>query len=101
MYRNSVFSGFLALILAISGEMLGSVKAESIGSQGAPDKLSGLHNSDGYTREFAAQTVRPRITIHPRHRLNRYSVRHCHSWLVKEYRVSGPVIVPQMHCYWD
>ena len=28
----------------------------------------------------------------------RNAKRYCRSWLAKEYRVSGPVIVPQMHC---
>ena len=27
--------------------------------------------------------------------------RYCRSWLVKEYRVSGPVIVPRMQCWWQ
>ena len=26
--------------------------------------------------------------------------RHCHFWLAKEYRASGPVITPQMRCWW-
>ena len=49
-----------------------------------------------YTHEFAAQS-RPRVTIYPRHRAER----HCRSWLTKEYRISGPVIVPRMRCWWD
>ncbi|MFZ0844987.1 MAG: hypothetical protein WAM62_04285 [Pseudolabrys sp.] len=54
------------------------------------------------TREFAAQTKRPRITIHPRRRyVGRNAVRQCEASLVKEYRVSGPVVVPRMHCWWQ
>jgi hypothetical protein len=53
------------------------------------------------TREFAAQS-RPRITIHPRRiHPGPNSKRYCQSWLAKEYRVSGPVIVPQMRCWWE
>jgi hypothetical protein len=26
--------------------------------------------------------------------------RYCRSWLAKEYRVSGTVIVPRMQCWW-
>ena len=54
------------------------------------------------TGEFSAQTVRrPHIVIHP----NRFepgpnSKRICGFWLAQEYRVSGPVIVPQQHCRW-
>ncbi len=43
---------------------------------------------------------RPRITIHPR-QLPPTAKRYCRSWLVKEYRVSGPVIVPRMQCWWQ
>jgi hypothetical protein len=49
------------------------------------------------TNEFAAQSSRPRITIHPRRtRVTQNSVRQCRARLVKEYRVSGTVIVPHM-----
>lgn len=52
-------------------------------------------------QEFAAQS-RPRVTIHPRRRFpSRDAKRHCQSWLAKEYRVSGPVIVPQQQCWWQ
>jgi hypothetical protein len=54
------------------------------------------------THEFAAQSSRPRITIHPRqNQLTRNSVRQCRAQLVKEYRVSGTVIVPRMQCWWE
>jgi hypothetical protein len=53
-------------------------------------------------QEFAAQKKRPRITIYPRQRyLPPYAWRQCRSWLATEYRVSGPVIVPQMRCWWE
>jgi len=44
---------------------------------------------------------RPRVTIHPRREPGPNSKRHCEAWLQKEYRVSGPVITPQMRCWWD
>jgi len=53
------------------------------------------------TREYAAQS-RPRIVIHPRQRyLPPSAKRHCVSWLAKENRPSGPVITPQMRCWWQ
>jgi hypothetical protein len=52
------------------------------------------------TQEFAAQS-RPRITIRPRIHPGPNSKRYCRAWLAKEYRVSGPVIVPQMRCWWQ
>jgi hypothetical protein len=51
-------------------------------------------------QELSAQT-RPRITIYPRHsQPGRNAKRQCRAWLAKEYRVSGPVIVPQQQCWW-
>ena len=49
--------------------------------------------------ELAAKS-RPRVTIYPRH-LGPSAKRICQSWLATEYRVSGPVIVPQMRCRWE
>ena len=52
-------------------------------------------------QDVAAQP-RPHITIHPRHfEPGPNAKRHCRSWLAKQYRVSGTVIVPQMRCWWD
>ena len=47
---------------------------------------------------------RTRIVIHPRGysaELPPTAKRYCNSWLAKEYRVSGPVIVPHMQCWWQ
>jgi len=53
------------------------------------------------TRELAAQS-RPHIVIHPRRTSpGPKAKRICRSWLAREYRVSGPVIVPQMRCWWQ
>jgi hypothetical protein len=44
----------------------------------------------------------PRITIYPRTmHPGPNAKRYCRSWLAKEYRVSGPVIVPRMQCWWQ
>jgi hypothetical protein len=43
----------------------------------------------------------PQIVIHPRHEPGPNAKRYCRSWLAKEYRVSGPVIVPRMQCWWQ
>jgi len=51
-------------------------------------------------RHAYAQSRPPRIIVYPR-TLRPSAKRHCQSWLVKEYRVSGTVIVPRMRCYWD
>lgn len=55
------------------------------------------------TVELSAQTTRrPRITIYPRRTSpGPNAKRYCRSWLVKEYRVSGTVIVPRTRCWWQ
>jgi hypothetical protein len=101
MPRKSNVLGLLALILALSAGISAPAWAEFFGCHDTPGKVLAVYGGDGYTHDFAAQSTHPRITIHPRHRLTRTSVRHCRSWLTKEYRISGPVIVPQQRCYWD
>lgn len=51
----------------------------------------------------APKRPRPRITVHPRAggQLPPSAKRYCHAQLVKEYRVSGTVIVPHMQCWWQ
>jgi hypothetical protein len=51
----------------------------------------------------APKRPRARITVHPRTsgQLPPTAKRYCHAELVKEYRVSGPVIVPHMQCWWQ
>ena len=50
--------------------------------------------------EFSAQR-RPHVTIYPRQRaLSPNAKRYCRFWLAREYRVSGPVIVPAQYCWW-
>jgi hypothetical protein len=53
--------------------------------------------------DLAAQKKkRPHVTIYPRRIYpGPNAKRQCRSWLTKEYRVSGPVIVPQMRCWWE
>lgn len=97
MPNNRIFFAFLTLLVALSAGSLAPASASS------NDQPAGPLASDGgrYTHELAAQS-RPRITIHPRRaHPGRNAKRHCRSWLAKEDRVSGPVIVPQMRCWWD
>ncbi len=52
--------------------------------------------------EAAARSSRPRVVIQPRgYRLPPNAKRECRARLVQEYRVSGPVIVPRMTCWWE
>ena len=78
--------GLLAGVLALS---LGTV---------AP---AGAASGNRATQEFAAQS-RTRIIVHPRTSFpGPNAKRYCRSWLAKEYRVSGTVIVPRMRCWWQ
>lgn len=46
--------------------------------------------------------TRAQIIVHPRTRFpGPNAKRYCRSWLAKEYRVSGTVIVPRMQCWWQ
>jgi hypothetical protein len=105
MPNNSNFFGLLALMFAISAGMPVPASAEFFGCNDKHSRVvasyDSARSSGDYTHEFAAQSARPRITVRPRHHVGRYAVRYCRSWLAKEYRVSGPVIVPQMRCTWD
>ena len=82
--------GVLALALAVTSSAAAPASAEAFGAS-ARD-----------TQDFAAQTTRPRVTIYPRQVYpGRNAKRQCRSTLVQEYRVSGPVIVPHMRCWWE
>jgi hypothetical protein len=97
MARLSLGIGFLALAFGLS---IGAAASASSGFSGYNDQHPSLSHVR-YTREFAAQS-RPRVTIHPRRSYpGPNAKRYCRSWLAKEYRVSGPVIVPHMHCWWQ
>jgi len=86
MRKNFLFLALLALMFGVFTQM-SPVSAE----------ISGASPS---THEFAAQS-RPRIVIRPRIHPGPNAQRYCRSWLAKEYRVSGTVIVPQMRCWWE
>ena len=74
----------IAFSLALAGLLFGTLVPAA------------AQDSDSTTR------VRPRITIHPRtSHPGPHAKRYCRSWLVQEYRVSGPVIVPRMQCWWQ
>jgi hypothetical protein len=109
MRRVAAYFALAALMFALVAGISNPALAEFFGCNDKPGRvLSSYTDTHGYranaryTHEFAAQTSRPRITIHPRPtHLSANSQRHCRSWLVKEYRVSGTVIVPRQQCWWD
>jgi hypothetical protein len=95
------------LVIAL---MLGAISPGSAEFFGCNDKPGQVLSYDGQRRqaghtshEFAAQSSRPRITIYPRSsgQPRASAKRQCRSWLAKEYRVSGTVVVPRQQCWWE
>ncbi len=100
----------LAFAGLASALMLGAIVPAAAEFFGCNDRPGQVLSYDGhrayasarYTHEFAAQSARPRVMIYPRRtRLSQNSVRQCRATLVKEYRVSGTVIVPRTTCWWE
>lgn len=68
-----------------------------------------VSKAEAMSVEMSAQT---RLRIYPRRRggellpgdtwyyPGRNAVRQCRSWLQRELRPSGPVVTPQMRCWW-
>ena len=82
--------------------MQGAIPKVAIGLMLAGLLLGTAASAVAQDADQGTQEPRPRITIHPRGgQLPPTAKRYCRSWLVKEYRVSGPVIVPRMQCWWQ
>ena len=73
--------------------------AEFFGCNDKRGKVLAVYGGRCYTHEFRRANRAP-AHHHPSapHHPGRNAKRHCRSWLAKEYRVSGPVVVPQMRC---
>ena len=103
MLHTSVRSALLIAIFALVAAGTSGARAEFFGCDdqhrshhAAYASVPSYKAGTAYTHEFAAQS-RPRVTIHPRYEAKRQ----CRSWLAKEFRVSGPVIVPHKYCWWQ
>mgnify|MGYP000105360793 CR=1 FL=1 len=93
----------LALLAASATLLLPQADAQA---QSAP----GVRAAQAAPTEASAQRRRSRVLIYPRREWEpdvypRYNpgpnaVRVCNAHYVQEYRPSGPVITPRMHCYW-
>jgi hypothetical protein len=77
--------------------VLAALSAVFFGATAAPGLAANDQDQNG---ELSAQR-RTRITVYPQNRpLGSNARRECQAWLEKEYRVSGPVIVPRQRCWW-
>jgi hypothetical protein len=107
MPRHWIVYVVLTLFCAGIGLFSSAARAEFFGCHDKPGEVLSYDGHRAYastrtTHEFAAQSARSRVTIYPRRtRLSQNSVRQCRATLVKEFRVSGTVIVPRMHCWWE
>jgi len=85
--------------------LIGLIFVLSVGvgaSTSAQQSICNNEVSANCPAERAVQKKRPRVTIYPRRVYpGPNAIRQCRSWLAQEYRVSGPVIVPQMRCWWE
>jgi hypothetical protein len=80
------------LLLAARAFVFGLMQPAAAAAAAAP----------GDQRQDLSAQRRPQVTIHPRHRaLGPNAKRTCRAWLAREYRVSGPVIVPRQQCWWE
>lgn len=95
----------MRLNIAVRLILIGLMFAFSAGAQtpaSAEPSVCNNESSANCSAELAAQKKRPRVTIYPRRVYpGPNAKRQCHAWLAQEYRVSGPVIVPQMRCWWE
>jgi hypothetical protein len=72
----------------------------------AAAQTSGAVETSAPADTTAPNRARPhppvRIRVHPlTQTLGPDAVRQCHAWVEPEYRPSGTVIVPKMHCWWE
>ena len=90
----------------------GPACAQTIAQAAAADDGTALAQAQPGSRP-----LRPRIRVTPRYPYRTRAlpypppydieypgpgfVRQCRSWLAQEYRPSGTVIVPRMHCWWE
>jgi hypothetical protein len=104
MVRTLVIGAFAGALVALG--MAGAAPAQTASTATKVE-----------TTGQSAPRVRPRITVSPRAPYRNYSttypvqapydfpgpgfVRQCSSRLVAENRLSGAVLVPRMHCWWQ
>ena len=104
---------------AMGGALLGLAAINVAGAQTVPGgRNSPAMAAESSATEFSAQSrARTRIRVTPAYPYRTFStdypvpykyeypgpgfVRQCASWLAPEARASGPVIVPQMRCWWQ
>ena len=97
--KRSMHSAAAPFILApvVLCLVIGPPRAFGQGHMAAPSFAQAGAASEPPRRAPPRIVVRPLARTHP----GPNSVRQCVSWLEPEYRPSGTVIVPRMHCWWE
>jgi hypothetical protein len=105
------------IILAAGAAMLGSAATSAASAQTAPAAAPTAPTELSAQSAPRPPRARTRIRVTPAYPYRTFSttypvpykyeypgpgfVRQCTSWLAPENRVSGPVIVPKMRCWWE
>lgn len=105
------------VLAAVGAGVLGAAAASAASAQGAPSTASNAPTEFSSQSRVEPARARTRIRVAPRYPYRLYStdfpvqykyenpgpgfVRECASWLAPENRLSGPVIVPKMRCWWQ
>ncbi len=94
--------GRLPVNLLVSVALM-AASASAAGPAPVASTQAGTGDSGLRRAEMSAQRPpRPHLVIRPhRFRPGPTARRFCRAWLAQEYRLSGPVIVPQMRCWWE
>jgi len=94
-------NGAAAAGLALLGLLIWPLPQASGRDAGAPG--AALAQASDVPKPHPRARVPVRIRVHPLAQTypGPNSVRQCTFWIEPEYRLSGTVIVPRMHCWWE
>jgi hypothetical protein len=91
----AVSAGFLLVRTSAQAQTVSGVRAaQAVPTDVSAQQRRALRRVPVYPRE----TWRP--DVYPQYYPGPNAVRVCNAHLVQEYRPSGTVITPRMHCYW-
>jgi len=93
----------VAALLALAGLGLWLPGEAAARDAGAAENAISAQAADSVSQKGSRLRPITRIRVHPL--AQSYpgpdAVRQCKAWLAPEYRPSGTVIVPRMHCWWE
>jgi hypothetical protein len=95
--KVALLAAWAGLLLTEAGAQAQTASQGVRTAQGAPTDVSAqrrLRRVPIYPRDYWEPDVYPRYNPGPN------AVRVCNATYVQEYRPSGTVITPRMHCYW-